>query len=349
MKNKLFSTALLAVIAFVVLFGSTVNAQDISTGLLAHYPLDGDATDATGNGNHGTESGVIVYVPGVSGQAAQLNGNEQIGVPNFFSSTSTGSSLSISLWMNTVTTKVIAGLVTQWTACSGSNTDDNFSLQVYNNVGAGAPSSLSLNASRSLSGSNLNAPRTKVTDGDWHHVSVTYENGTGKLYVDGNLEDQVTSTSYTNFNPNVNLVIGGYYSDACTQDGHYEGDIDDVRIYDRALSASDIQLLILDATDTDGDGFAPPEDCNDNDASINPDAVELPGDVIDQNCDGDLGACDPCLDWKNHGHYVRCTAHAVEDLVVGGFLSDEEGDALITSSAQSEIGKKSFVPEECTQ
>ncbi|MBR9677149.1 hypothetical protein GOV04_03340 [Candidatus Woesearchaeota archaeon] len=41
--------------------------------------------------------------------------------------------------------------------------------------------------------------------------------------------------------------------------------------------------------DNDGDAYSPPEDCDDNDASINPSATEIPYDSIDQDCqNGDL-------------------------------------------------------------
>jgi arylsulfatase A-like enzyme len=38
--------------------------------------------------------------------------------------------------------------------------------------------------------------------------------------------------------------------------------------------------------DDDGDGYSPPEDCDDGDASINPEAEDIPNDGIDQDCSG---------------------------------------------------------------
>jgi len=39
--------------------------------------------------------------------------------------------------------------------------------------------------------------------------------------------------------------------------------------------------------DQDGDGYPASEDCDDTDPSINPGAVDIPNDGIDQNCDGE--------------------------------------------------------------
>lgn len=46
------------------------HAPDISSGLMAYYRLDGDASDSSGNAHHGTPSAGISFGPGRAGQAA---------------------------------------------------------------------------------------------------------------------------------------------------------------------------------------------------------------------------------------------------------------------------------------
>jgi len=73
----------------------------------------------------------------------------------------------------------------------------------------------------------------------WQHVAVVYENNLLKLYIDGSFSEQDTilglNTSATGGRiAKVSFSASGEY---------YKGLIDDVRIYDRALSAAEVQAL----------------------------------------------------------------------------------------------------------
>jgi hypothetical protein len=47
--------------------------------------------------------------------------------------------------------------------------------------------------------------------------------------------------------------------------------------------------------------------------------------------------------WRNHGQYVRCVAQDAATFVEAGLFTQDEADALVSSSAQTYIGKKNFV------
>lgn len=82
---------------------------------------------------------------------------------------------------------------------------------------------------------------TDVDDGEWHHVVGTYDGDAVKVYVDGVLEDTNSSPSGnlpTGIGP---LRIGADYQ--AVPAGFFLGSIDDVRLFGRALSATEVRTL----------------------------------------------------------------------------------------------------------
>lgn len=84
--------------------------------------------------------------------------------------------------------------------------------------------------------------QTTVTDGNWHHiVLIRNAGGTNQLYVDGKLDsiqiDQGGSTTNSQ-----QLTIGTHYDDASTYTGFFDGQLDEVKIYNYSLSQDDIRI-----------------------------------------------------------------------------------------------------------
>jgi hypothetical protein len=89
-------------------------------------------------------------------------------------------------------------------------------------------------------------------------------------------------------------------------------------------------------TDSDGDGILDVADaCV---PSPNGEVVNAEGCAISELC--------PCAHpdggdkWKNHGAYVSCTAHASEDFVAEGLISEEEKDAIMSDAGGATCGEK---------
>ena len=69
------SKKLIYLLSFLLMLCLVNNA---TADLVAHYKFDGDATDSSGNGHHGTEVGTPTYVSGVFGQAIEFDGSSYV-------------------------------------------------------------------------------------------------------------------------------------------------------------------------------------------------------------------------------------------------------------------------------
>jgi len=135
---------------------------------------------------------------------------------------------------------------------------------------------------------------------EWQHIAGVY-NGSGLyLYYNGNQVANLTDNAVKNkyiITTNDPLRIGSE-TDVTNQymiyDRSFSGAIDEVSVYNRGLSADEIKDLYKSSI----------IDCDDRDKTIYPNAPELCGDGIDQNCNMEID--DKCEEVCGGIGYVRC-------------------------------------------
>ncbi len=206
---------------------SYASTLDITTGLVGHWQFESNLDDTAG-GNNATFATVGDYY--VTGGAAgspeaialdsdAVGSNNYLIIPNSAAYDFGTGDFSIALWYNTATVGAAEeGLVGKLDSVEihTQNTDE-----LVVNVGGG--------------GQEIVAPGAFKHDANWHHVAVVRETGELTLYVDGVIEGSpVTATQDVN-TPHPYLLGA---TSQTTND--YDGNLDDARIYNRALSVDDV-------------------------------------------------------------------------------------------------------------
>ncbi len=90
---------------------------------------------------------------------------------------------------------------------------------------------------------DITAPNFWV-DTNWHHLVATYDGKVGKVYADGTLVAS-GAENWENLTPPLSCTIGNYINNTGFP---WSGNIDDVRIYDRALTATEVANLATGST-----------------------------------------------------------------------------------------------------
>lgn len=86
-------------------------------------------------------------------------------------------------------------------------------------------------------------------DGEWHHLAAVYNATDDRvaIYMDGQLKNSTTTGSIGNYNVSEKLAIGHRYGPSswpkAPRDMLFDGSMDEIRAYDRALTASDVAAL----------------------------------------------------------------------------------------------------------
>ncbi len=202
--------------------------------LIARYEFDGNLTDNSANSFDGASMNEAAY----SGSAVKsgtesltLSGDNYVLLPHEVGNLS---QLTIAMWVN------MSDVSTAWQRIFdfGNSTDQYMFLT--------PTSGSTLRLVLKNGGAEQMLTYTRLTKG-WHHVAVTLGADSVKYYLDGKLKQATADITIrpSDFHPVLNYIGRSQYA----ADPYLKAQLDDFRIYNYELSATEIQSVMNDLTD----------------------------------------------------------------------------------------------------
>ena len=240
--KKIFLT--LNLVLFIIPIGIS---QDLPSyvptdGLVAYYPFNGNANDASGNGNHGTVNGATLTPDrndvqnssyGFDGLDDYISINSNNNQLDFFGNCC----ITISAWIKLDNNDNQYGILTN---SDYNNIHQQYALKVDSN------SKLYFLAGDKLFESNgINYSSSNINNGQWTHTLVSYDGNKLKLYLNGNLDYENQIIDYFPESPSSVAFIGNSWG---ANNDFFPGKIDEVGIWNRALTEKEIQNLYTSST-----------------------------------------------------------------------------------------------------
>ncbi len=224
-------------LSLLLALGLTVSAQipDYvpADGLVAWYPFNGNADDESGNGNNGELAGASIAGDHLGGQSAfYFNGDgDQINIP-YSASLSPTEQVSVSVWCNPETLEG-KNLVS-------NGTHVNYFQRSYYMFGPNESGQCRFRINAGGVEDNVYSSGSFGTS-EWIHVIGTYDGTQMKLYVNGQLEGSLAKSGSINQHGNGTTIGGNIFY--AWSDYWFQGSIDDVGIWNRALSEEEVFTL----------------------------------------------------------------------------------------------------------
>lgn len=196
-----------------------------TTGLYGHWKFEQNANDSFGSYN-GTATDVT-YVAGVDGYAASFNGtSSRIALGNVIKPTN---ALTVSFWMKDGGQTAEKNIINTSTYDNGWR---GWRLTRYNNQVAGVFLSSDSNDLDVTYGTNL-------SDDTWRHIVFTWDGITAYVYINNVRNNGWTWSETISYADTHNLMFGANQSGGNV----FDGEIDELRIYNVALDASGVEQL----------------------------------------------------------------------------------------------------------
>lgn len=190
------------------------------------------AGDSSGNGNDGTIYGAS-WVTGKYGQALSFDGTSNyVSIPyNSVLNFGTGS-FSVSAWIKTTDTSSGEHIILR------KDLESQSPRRFYSIAYLGSTVAFGVYDSSVTPVSANVVSSISVNDGNWHYVVGVKDGLNYYIYIDSLQQGSYTETTPHNGDNTGNIKLGRYTE---TQGGYFKGSIDEARIYNRALSAAEVQ------------------------------------------------------------------------------------------------------------
>ena len=227
-------TRLVCLISLIFIGGLTVT-NPAQAELVGWWKLDETsgtiASDSSGNGHHSTLVGSPQWVAGYFGGALEFADSPDMVTVPYSAQLNPENQFTVVLWANV--------------APGGAGWRSPLSSRVpgYNLYAPAAGTGtntwefwLGLDPGWAQA-----RPGPAIQEGEWIHVAGVYDNGNMKLYGNGQLGAEMTGAMVPNRESELRIGAGGPATGALH---HFMGKIDDVRVYDEALSAEEILLAM---------------------------------------------------------------------------------------------------------
>jgi len=201
-------------------------AVQVPTGLVARYDFTGDAKDVSGWGNDMTTNTATA----TADRFGQISSAYNFGA--------TGRSMNRAYFSDQISGVTLSG----WVKWLGNNTKTQILFHNGNTWGTGYGLMINLTTNRLIAlqagGTGFNTGYTLPVNA-WSHVTATIVSGVWTVYVNG-------AVVYTGGAAPVAITTGDVFmiGQASVVDQEFNGDIDDVRVYNRALLPNEIQALV---------------------------------------------------------------------------------------------------------
>lgn len=232
---------------------SPMATADLNTGLMVHYAFDDcTAIDSSVNKRDGSIVGEPTCVQGAVGKALHFSGADYV-LTGYQQSDIT--SYSLSAWIKVKSTEP-GGVIFQNRGPEYGG-GDSITLSSPLGILSRSSTAISLDSDNILTGISNSAKNVK--NGFWHHIVGTWQAPSGTdvvpgqflLYIDGVKAATVNHVQGTSTSPltgNGNAEIGHH----AAWGNFFKGAIDEVRVYSRALSGTEIKQLYYQGIDISG-------------------------------------------------------------------------------------------------